>query len=213
MAGSNLIRHDQRGVSRAVFETLRVEQPPVAPIKEAPPPDPSVVIEDARARAEARGYADGYARGRAAAEAELREAIERLRQLAANAAHDVQAALLQLEPQVIELALTVAGRVIERELSAHPEIVADVVHSALVAAGTLPVTRVRINPADRPFLEPIWETMCPSVGDTPLELVSDPEVQAGGCILDTASGFVDAQPRTRLDELRMQVLPIIEGSR
>ncbi|MBX6771323.1 MAG: hypothetical protein IRY83_06330 [Chloroflexi bacterium] len=212
MAGSDLIRRGQRPAVPVVFAPFQAESP-TAPAAEAPPPAPAVLIEQARARAEADGYAAGYARGRQAAEAELRAQIERLRQLAANAVHDVRSALLQLEPQVIELALTVAGRVIERELADHPEIVADVVRAALTAAGTLPVVRVRINPADRPFVEPIWDTICPPAGDPPIELVSDPEVQAGGCVIDTASGFVDAQPRTRLDELRMQVLPILEGGR
>lgn len=199
-------------VKRAVFTTF--EKPaPVEPIVEAPPPDPAVVLERARARGEAAGYADGYARGREDGERALRDQVERLARLLDAATHDVREALFELEPQVIELAMVVAGRVVEREIAADPELVVGVVRAALDATASLPVIRVRVNPSDEPTLAAVWASLGPASGGAPVELVADPSLQPGGCVVDTASGFVDAQPRTRLDELRMQVLPITEAGR
>ncbi|MGH2461097.1 MAG: FliH/SctL family protein [Chloroflexota bacterium] len=199
-------------MKKAIFATF-AKPAPVEPVVEPAPPDPAVVLERARARGEEAGYADGYARGRADGERALREQAARLSQLLDQATHDLREALFELEPQVIELAMAVAGRVVERELAADPTLVVGVVRAALEAAATLPVIRVRVHPTDEPTLAAIWASLGPTSGGTPVELVADPALQPGGCVVDTASGFVDAQPRTRLDELRMQVLPITEAPR
>ncbi len=198
-------------VTKAVFSTF-APAPRSEQVAAPPPPDPTIVLEQARASAEKAGYAEGYARGRADAEGALRDQVERLTALVGAAVHDLREALFELEPQVIELAMTVAGRVVERELAADPELVVDVVRAALDAAVSLPVVRVRVHPADEPILAAAWASQG-STGGAPVELVADPTIQRGGCLIDTASGLVDAQPRTRLDELRMQVLPVTEGPR
>ncbi len=200
-------------VEPAVFFTFGPIEPPPPPPTEPAPPDPATILDQARREAEESGYADGYARGRADAERELREQIERLRTLVDGAVHDVRAAVLALEPEVVELALTVAGRVVEREITEHPELVVDVVRAALAAAATLPLVRVRVHPRDHQVVASVWSSLAPATEQPPVQLVADEDVQAGGCIIDTSSGLVDAQPRTRLDELRMQVLPILGGSR
>ena len=199
-------------VTKAVFTTFAKPEP-VEAVVAPPPPDPDVVLEQARARGEQAGYADGYARGREDGERALRDQADRLASLLDAATHDVREALFELEPQIIELAMAVAGRVVERELAADPELVVGVVRSALDAAAALPVVRVRVNPVDEPTLGAVWASLGPRNGGAPVELVADPSLQPGGCVIDTASGFVDAQPRTRLDELRMQVLPITEPPR
>jgi len=199
-------------VKKAIFTTFAKPEP-VKTVVAPPPPDPNVVLEQARAHGEEVGYADGYARGRDDAERALRDQVERLARLLDAATHDVREALFELEPQVIELATAVAGRVVEREIAADPDLVVGVVRSALDAASSLPVVRVRVNPIDEPTLAAVWASLGPRSGGVPVELVADRSLQPGGCVIDTASGFVDAQPRTRLDELRMQILPITEPPR
>ncbi len=199
------------GVRPAVFLAFGPVEPP-PPSEEPAPPDPAALLEQARKEAAEAGYAAGYARGRAEAEDALRAQIERLRQLVDGAVHDVRATVLALEPEVVELALAVAGRVVEREITDHPEVVVDVVRAALAAAATLPVVRVRVHPTDHDLVAALWPSLAPATDQPPVQLVADEDVQAGGCVIDTLSGLVDAQPRTRLDELRMQVLPILGGS-
>ncbi len=170
--------------------------------------DVAKAIEKLRGDAERAGYAAGYAAGHLEGIEDgarsLRAQAERLRSLVDQASHDVQAALVQLEPEVVELALTVAGRVIESELVGHPELVNDVVRAALLSTGSVKIIRVRIHPDDYTALNSSWSTIIGSGAS--VDLVSDPKVQRGGCVVDTASGFVDAQPEIRLDELRRQIV-------
>lgn len=208
---SSPVLRGMEGVRPAVFLAFDPVDP--SPPSEQPAPvDPAIELARARKEAEEAGYAAGFARGRADAENALREQIERLRHLVDGAAHDVRSAVLALEPEVVELALTVAERVVEREITEHPELVVDVVRAALGAAANLPVVRVRVHPTDHEFIAAVWPSLAPATSQPPVQLVPDEDVQSGGCIIDTSTGLVDAQPRTRLDELRMQVLPILGGS-
>lgn len=193
-------------VQRAIFAPFGAAVDAPAEAVEPAGPDPAEELARLRSAAEEDGYADGYARGREEGVRLLLAQAERFGAMLDRATHDVQATLEQLEPQLIELALTVAGRVVERELIDRPELVADVIRSALAAAGAIQIARVRVNPEDHPFLQRLWPTGGPSWGDLGVELLADPSVQKGGCIIDTAAGFVDGQPAARLEELRHQIL-------
>lgn len=189
----------RRPVQPAVFAPLRdVAAPddPIVPVE--PPPD----FDALRAEAQEAGYADGFEFGRQAGEYALHVQAERLRGLLDVAAHDVQNAVRQLEPLVVELALIVAGRIVENEIAACPLYLRDVLRSALAAAGNVKVVRVRVHPEDHELVD------AGLVSDLSfgVEIVADPGVARGGCIVDTAAGFVEAQPEERLAELRRQIL-------
>ena len=182
----------------------------------APAGEPSETIladqlAEVRAQAEAHGYAEGFSRGQAAAAAAFREELQRFHRLVAGAVHDVQATLRQLEPQVVDLVVAIAERVIERELRMDRQIVVGVVRAALGAAGSLPVVRVRVHPDDYALVAEVWPELALTGNEPPVELVADPQVQAGGCIIDTASGLVDAQPATRLAMIHEQLLALAKG--
>ena len=185
------------------------EQVPDDPL---PLPDATTLIAEAQARAEAAGYADGFTRGRAAGEALFHQQVKRLQEIANGAAHDLQAALRQLEPQLVELALAIAERVVERELTTKRDFVADVVRAALSAAGSKTVVRVRVHPDDHDLISAAWPSLIGSTTDSPVELVADPQIQPAGCVVDTTSGLIDAQPSTRLAVIREQLVAIIGGS-
>jgi flagellar biosynthesis/type III secretory pathway protein FliH len=200
-------------VQSAVFAAFSSPPPSPDPSSEQPTPDPAVMLEEARRQAEEVGYAAGYARGREEGQRALREQAERLRRLLDAATHDLQETLREMEPGVIELAMTAASKVIEHEVATHPDVVVGVVRAALAAMGELPAVRVRVHPSDHPIVAAVWSSLDLAGAEPPRELVADPRIQVGGCVIDTVSGFVDAQPATRLDELRMQVLPIAEQPR
>lgn len=165
----------------------------------------------ARQEAEAAGYSEGYARGQSEGERLYREHVDRLAQLMTRANHDLQTTLHELEPEIVELALTIAGRIVERELSLDREIVVDTVRSAIEAVGQLLVVRVRVHPDDYDVVAQAWSALATAKKDVPAELVADPKVQSGGCVVDTTTGFVDAQRNTRFDEIRKQLFAVVGG--
>jgi flagellar assembly protein FliH len=171
--------------------------------------DRARLVAEAAGRAE--GHAAGYAAGLAAAAEQARhtaeqaraesEAAERQRdahlagvvELLLTAASafrtQEQVVLAEVEDTVVELALSIARAVVDRELAASADPGADAIARALrLAPDDGPVT-VRLHPDDVLVL-----------GDLPqvaqrrdLVVVADPAVERGGCVAEAAGRQVDTQ--------------------
>ena len=124
---------------------------------------------------------------------------------------DLAAAVKAAESEVVELALAVAERIVERELRTDPSAVRAVVRAALEEIAALPIAQVRVHPDDLALLDTARATVIPPGLDPQIPVVADPHVERGGCIVDTTSGLVDAQPKTRLVEIRQRALALLNG--
>jgi flagellar assembly protein FliH len=97
------------------------------------------------------------------------------------------------------LAVEVAARVLRAELAARPERVADVVRGAIRRAADRSALVARVNPRDlaacRAAAPAIMEEMG---GIARLEVVDDPRVSPGSCLLETSVGDVDATVESQL---------------
>lgn len=151
----------------------------------------------------ARGRKEGFEAARSQLEQEQREtaiaaggfAAQRLEAVIKAFTQDMQAMEVALADQVVDLAITVAHQVLMTELQSRPEHVAAVVSECLA---TLPAEaagiRVRLNPGDLKWIEEAIETNQLARID---QLVADPSIDAGGCVVEHDSGHVDATLATR----------------
>jgi flagellar biosynthesis/type III secretory pathway protein FliH len=208
-----LLRVDQVGVQRPISISA-----PVSPamllaqqelieeqIDETPPPPPPdfVALEEAaRLQGYNTGYEQGLAEGRAAAEADMAEAIQRMQQLASNVLESHTGFFRAAERQVVDLALQIAQKVVERELENMPELAVGVIRSALEEMDARTAVRVRIHPDDEEVVRRRWSQVVPSgVNGERIEIQPDERVQPGGAIIETTQGQVDAQLDTKLAQL------------
>lgn len=181
--------------------------------------DPSVV----------RGHAAGYAAGRRVAEAEIsrrraeldadaaRTAEESRRRLeSALGALDAAAGLLDArtapvlaaaDGALVAAAVELAAAILERE--PHPGVVA-VVERALRVAGDAVPRRVRLHPADAAALADLAVEGLVPAG---VEIVADPEVDAGGALLDLRDGEIDARLGAALDRARAALADVPGAAR
>ncbi len=176
-----------------------------APGRPATPEPPREVLEwreAARLQGYDEGYEEGYTAGLAAAEMAMAAQLERLAQLAASAAEDHAGFYRSAERQVVELALQVAQKVVEREVENVPDLAVGVIRAALEEMDARTVVRVRVSPEDHEVVRRRWAVaVAPSVGGGAVELVVDPRVQGGGAVIETTQGQVDAQLETKLAQL------------
>lgn len=176
-------------------------QRPAAPV--APPPTPEQAQALAREldalRTAAR--AKGLEEGRAAAQQEL-AALERTLKAQASAAlsglGEAHRRLRQdLEQACFDIAFAASVKVFGR-LSVDAQAVAGAVRQALEQAGPLTDLQVCLHPADLQLLERLGDG--PAVPDLG-SLCADPAVRAGGCVIRSAQGDVDARIETQLASL------------
>jgi flagellar assembly protein FliH len=121
----------------------------------------------------------------------------------ASAVHENHAVFYRsAERQVVDLALQIAQKVIEREVENMPDLAIHVIRAALEEMDARTAVRVRVSPDDEDLLRRRWaQVVPPGIGADRIELVKDERVQSGGAIIETNHGQVDAQLETKLAQL------------
>jgi flagellar biosynthesis/type III secretory pathway protein FliH len=167
-----------------------------------PMPDFAAIEEAARLQGFNHGYEQGYAEGMAAAEQSMRGMLEQLGALIANVHENHSTFFRAAERQVVDLALQIAQKVVEREVENMPDLAVNVIRSALDEMDARTAVRVRVSPSDDELLRRRWPTVVPpGLSPDSIELVADERVQSGGAIIETNQGLVDAQLETKLAQL------------
>jgi flagellar biosynthesis/type III secretory pathway protein FliH len=148
------------------------------------------------------GFEQGHAAGMAAAEESMAQSIQRLTALVAGI-HENHAAFFRVaERQVVDLALQIAQKVVEREVENMPDMAINIIRAALEEMDARTAVRVRVNPADEELLRRRWsQVVPPSIGADRVALQADERVQSGGAIIETTHGQVDAQLESKLAQL------------
>jgi flagellar biosynthesis/type III secretory pathway protein FliH len=102
----------------------------------------------------------------------------------------------------VRLAVQIAQRVLGRELRVDRTVVNQIAEAALQYVAVDGVVRLRVSPDDYQQFEQYWTGRHGRrESERAYEIVADPEVNAGGIVIDTRAGVVDAQIETQLDEI------------
>jgi flagellar assembly protein FliH len=150
-------------------------------------------LEELERQAREEGYAAGHAKGLAEAREQGKARIARLDAICEQAARPLAALDAAVEQELAQLAVAIARRVIGHELATRPE---GIVQAVRQAAAALPAAtrelRVRLHPDDLALVreldatEPHWQ------------LVADPALARGDCLLESERSRLDARVETRL---------------
>ena len=150
-------------------------------------------LETLQQQAREEGHAAGLAQGLAEARAQGRERVARLEAICAQAARPLDALDAAVEQELAQLALLVARRVIAEELATRPELIVQAVRQAVAAlpAATREL-RVRLHPDDLALMREL------EAAETHWQLVADPALKRGDCLLESERSRLDARLETRL---------------
>jgi flagellar assembly protein FliH len=141
-----------------------------------------------------------------------REALERV----SNAVETLRAHADRLAEQArsdaLEIGFQVARRILETELRQSPDALFALVRSAIRRAGESRRVAVRVPPEDASALQSeSGRAALDGLTAARIELVPDPSLQPGDCVVDTDFGQVDGRLGTRLSEVRRAVAAAAEG--
>jgi flagellar assembly protein FliH len=182
----------------ALSEALGEESAAVAPL----PADFADIEEAARLQGYNIGFEQGHAAGVAAAEVAMAASVARLAAMASSVHESHTAFFRSAERQVVDLALQIAQKVIEREVENMPDLAVNVIRAALEEMDARTAVRVRVSPDDEELLRRRWAQVVPAgVGADRIEIQADERVQSGGAVIETNHGEVDAQLESKLAQL------------
>jgi flagellar assembly protein FliH len=161
-----------------------------------------VMLEAARedAAMEARRLAVLEFEGRVKEE---RRGVERLM---ADFGEQRQGYFAKAEVAVVRLALSIAAKVLQREVLGDPMHLTSTVRAALsrIHDGSLAVMRVRPEEVEG------WQRVFAEDGAGQIEVTGDKELRAGDCVLETTIGRVDLGAAAQLGEIERGFRELLE---
>jgi flagellar assembly protein FliH len=149
------------------------------------------------------GYAEGISRAEAATAAMLTQA-----QALVDAATEHRARVIEgAERDLVRLSIGIAEKVLQASLDVDPDRVVGVLRGALRRTFARREVTVLCHPDDLTRLQDAGPELAGTLGGLrSLEFISDRRIDAGGVIVRTAAGDVDATVGSQLERLRQVLL-------
>lgn len=115
-----------------------------------------------------------------------------------------------IAPNVLELSMSIAQKIIKHEAKIDIQIVEDTVMDALkMLSKNEPKIVLRVNPIQVQYLKDTLPEKIKSLGmETKLSVLSDEAVAEGGCIIQTNNGMIDATIEAQLGIVQMALRSI-----
>ena len=107
-------------------------------------------------------------------------------------------ALNSIERDVLKLSVKIAEKIIGREIEADENVRGEIIMTALRQARQQEMMTVRVNAADLPLVEKMRERIDAFGRARYLDFVADQTIKEGGCLIESASGTIDARLETQL---------------
>lgn len=148
------------------------------------------------------GYQEGFQKAQQAVIDSWTGLLGAFRQQIEGLLAQRQAILAAAEPDVIRLVLMAASKVIQRECR-EPDFAAELIARTLPRASDGTIVRIRVSPADYARLQGV--PLAPP-GMAAFELVADPGVGSGGCLIECHLCTIDATFRTLFEEVARELM-------
>jgi flagellar assembly protein FliH len=169
--------------------------------------------EDAEREAQAleqarrEGFAAGVAAGRRETEEQVRPAMDGLARNLAEVARLRDTIREEATHDLVRLAVSIAARVMHREVSLDPDALTGLVRTAFLKLQAREIQRVRMHPG----LEPLVRKSMEQAGSPKnLVLAADSALKPGELFLETPQGILDASVDTQLREIERGLIDRLE---
>lgn len=154
---------------------------------------------DGHAQGVQQGHAEGHAAGMSKGQAEgadlARDQAARLAELADTCAGSINDLEQEIGQKLIDLSIQIAEQVLRSHIKNHPNHIIDLVHEVMAARPDQnPMLHLRLNPSD---MELVNSFLQHNPDKDRYRLIADEHISAGGCIVETAQGSIDATIETR----------------
>ncbi len=161
----------------------------------------------------AQGRAEGHEAGRAEILGEAREEFDHLSQTWTQAldafAERREQLFLNARTEVIALALTIAAKIVKRVVEVDPLVVRDQMAAAMDLLRDQTRFVISVHPDDQKVAEEALPELIARLGGDPhARIVLDDTLQRGSCVVDTASGRIDAGVESQLEVIIDAISPI-----
>uniref|UniRef100_A0A7V4JPT1 Flagellar assembly protein FliH n=1 Tax=Thermodesulfobacterium geofontis TaxID=1295609 RepID=A0A7V4JPT1_9BACT len=157
-----------------------------------------------------KGHKEGFEKGEKEAEekyknlatkleTEFQEKIKIIETFFKNTEKEIQESIINMDKEILNLALDIANKLTLKEIKADPEIPLRIIKEALnyIAEGT--ELNIKVNPEEYKFLEENLSKYIPP--SQKIKLIPDESISKGGVFIETSLGVIDATFEKRWKKL------------
>ena len=159
----------------------------------------SEIEREAFAKGYEQGDRSGMEAGKSRADAMLRRMASTLEELASLRQQMIQ----HTERQMVQLALTIAKKILRREVTLDPDLTVAMARVALDRLGEQSGATIRLHPDDYALV--VGETKERWESDQ-VTVVASESLSRGGCRIESAFGFIEAGVDAQFEEIEQAVL-------
>ena len=153
------------------------------------------------------GWEQSYKEGWAQGYQEYTEATEQLKTFLSDIRLQKQGMIEKTESDLIGLVFDIVERIIHNQIS-NDNVVYNAVKSALQFAVGSETLEIRVNPGDVQKLDPHRDEFYSLMEQLErLDIVEDPEISRGGCVVLSNLGQIDLRLETQLNQVEQVVQP------
>lgn len=154
-----------------------------------------------------KGYEDGYGKGKNAAIDETRATINMMNEVVEQLRAYHSSILEDSQTDVARMAISVARKVLHKEIMTDPMTVVSVVRGALEKIAFKKNFVINVNPLDLEVIHSAGDKVKAMLTNAQsIQFKASPQVEAGGCVVQTESGIVDAQISRQVSEVEDAVM-------
>jgi flagellar assembly protein FliH len=157
-----------------------------------------------------QGYREGESAARAACRREVEEAGRQMALAVQNALREKARLRAEAEREVVQVAVAIARKILRREVRIDPAVALGLVKAAMETVAAREMQTVRTTPAMAQALSASLASLGLPEG---VRVAADASLEAGGLIVETARGDVDASVETQLEEISRGLLQAADGVR
>lgn len=145
-------------------------------------------------------FEEGYRVGLEKANSDLEKFREELTHFM-NAKKDV---FEYIAPDILEISVDIAKTIIKKEMDADPQVLINTIIDVLrTVSKNEPKINIRVRPQSVQFIKDTIPNITYQYGiDSKINIISDPSIEEGGCVLQTNNGIVDASIDTQLEIIK-----------
>ncbi|HEX3011050.1 MAG TPA: FliH/SctL family protein [Syntrophomonadaceae bacterium] len=167
-----------------------------------------------RRQAQEEGYREGLEKARQEIEAERITALEQSQALIQEARQTKLQTMKSAEGDISRLVMAVSKKVIAAEIISNPKVITDIVREAISFLDDPENITVYVNPNDMENLMAgidAHELTEPGEKEALVEVRPLDKIDAGGCVVDSEIGRVDARMETRMANVEKAMTQVAEN--
>jgi len=181
-----------KNAEQKVDELLNDAQEEIAKIKET---------------AHQKGFENGYNDGQTKILEDLHNKIKSVEIIANSALEIKKEIILSSERDVLDLTIAIAERIIREKLNISPEIILNIIKSALGQVKDKEEVRILVNPSVTMYLYEHSEELKNTIkGLKNIKIIEDRTIRPDGALIESLESRIDARLETQIEEITKHLL-------